>query len=102
MSIEYVFKCPKCGHDKAEEYISCDEVKSTVKNIRFSSDGEAELDYENDTEVSGEVYGLRYQCAKCGNIVCHEPSRDPIDCPEDFASWCQVNGTRKVRMDMEL
>lgn len=95
MSIEYVFKCPKCGHDKAEEYIYCDEVKSTVKSIRFGSDWQAELEYENDTEVSGEVYGLRYQCAKCGMIVCDDTCHEPIDDPEGFGSWCQVHGTVK-------
>lgn len=97
MIVEYVFKCPECGHDKAEEYISCDEVKSTVENIRFSNSGQAELYYANDTEVSGEVYGLRYQCASCGAIVRDDKFNEPIDDPEGFAYWCQVHGTKKVQ-----
>ena len=58
------FKCPACDHTGLEEIMEDVTVTSEITSIPVDGD----LQYGEQLNNGGEVD--RYQCSKCGNVVC--------------------------------
>jgi len=62
------FKCPHCGHHRAEEVMVDVTVSTPVCQIELADGNwQVEYDYSGEEKFDGRVD--RYQCAKCGFIV---------------------------------
>lgn len=67
MSVKTItFICPICGENRIEEIMAGVIVSSDVFNI-VVEDGEADCDYGEQTNESGEVD--HYQCKDCGHMI---------------------------------
>lgn len=78
------FKCPDCGHERAE----CRENNADFSSVitRMCPDGDMEYGPPviNDSDVEG------YGCVMC-NFFAEDGNGDPITDCEEFAKWCLKN-----------